>query len=150
MHVVRLLGLLLALASCRPHSPLPPPVDAGAVVTHHRLGAALSGGFFPSAVSGTVKTTGGQLYCYRAENRNASARWLQLWDTPSGAPGSGTLLDSIWIPGSSAVVIDHLFFGPNGADFLPFTTGLTFGFSTTISTYTAATAADHTLFVCTS
>jgi hypothetical protein len=142
MNLARLALVLFALSlttGC--HKPAaqsqPPPAPAP-----HVLGmvpAVYTWSSNVGVVSGTLKTSGGRLYSYRAENRNAAARWLQLWDT-AGSPGTGTLIDAVWIPASGGYVQDAVFY-ENG---LTFSSGITWGFSTTSSTYSAATAADHT------
>jgi hypothetical protein len=99
-------------------------------------------GFYSWIASVTANVGSGErcLYAFRAENRNAVARYLQFWDTADGVAGHGTLIDSIEMWGTSSLIVDTTFLGQG----LRFATGLVFAWSTTQSTYTAATAADHT------
>ncbi len=88
----------------------------------------------------TIKGSPGNLFALRAVNRNAQLRYLQLFNQASGGP-SGSPVDSILIPpGGGEVILGDDFFTASGVHF---GTGLTFGFSTTSGSYTAATATDH-------
>lgn len=89
--------------------------------------------------TGTLKTSAGVIYSFRGENRNAAGRWLQLWDT-AGAAGTGTLIDAIWIAAGAVYQQEAVFYEQG----VHFQTGITWGFSTTATTYTAGTATDHT------
>ena len=123
------------------------PVPAGLIPSSS---AALAPSWSPNlaAVSANaVKSGAGNLRAFIGVNRNTSARYFQIWD--SLTVGSGTLLVQIPVDGSTSPAVTvkgmgHDFFGPQG---IQFSTGLSFGFSTTNTTYIAATAADHDAFI---
>lgn len=88
----------------------------------------------------TIKAGGGQMRSIHAVNRNAAARYLQFFNQASGAPsGTANWLFHIFVPIAGAVTIGETFFREQG---VPFTTGITYGWSTVPNTYTAATAGE--------
>lgn len=90
-----------------------------------------------AALPGNIKSTAGNLFCVSVYNANASARFLQIFNS-SGAP-SGTPLMTYLIPGTGQIVLGSDYFGPGG---FSFSTGITLGVSTAAGTYTAATAGE--------
>ncbi len=86
---------------------------------------------------------GGQVRSLHATNRNAAVRYLQFFNQASGAPsGTTNWLFQITVPLSASVTIGEQLFRDQG---FPFTTGITYGWSTAATTYTAATAGEHDL-----
>lgn len=140
----------LAFACSQPSSC---PDAESSAPAQHRLGWAPPGATAQNyvglaKVSGVVKAgpaTALQLY---AVNRNASARYLQVWDSTSAVDG-GPLTDAglpitdaaptyqYLLPATSAITVPIL---PGGQSF---TTGVSYGVSTVPGFYTPATAADH-------
>lgn len=99
---------------------------------------------FGTAVSHNSKNGAAQLISFVATNINAAVRYLQLFN---GATATGTPLHSWPMPAGSSTAptifsLGKEDFGENGE---PYGTALTWGFSTTLATYTAATASDHTI-----
>lgn len=92
----------------------------------------------------TIKATGGgQIRSIHATNRNAALRYLQFFAQNTGAP-SGTTnwqFQFTVYPGS-ALTLGPEFFRDQG---LGMATGITYGWSTVPTTYTAATAGEHDL-----
>ncbi|HYM97648.1 MAG TPA: hypothetical protein VET26_10115 [Candidatus Sulfotelmatobacter sp.] len=102
-----------------------------------------------AAVSGTAKAASGQLFGLFATNRNAAVRYLMVFDQP-GAPntGSAPVFEFPVSAITSTTAVGTLALGSNF--FAPgwtFSNGITWGFSSTSGTYTAATAADHDLLL---
>ncbi len=92
----------------------------------------------------TVKAAPGRVYEFTATNRNASARYLQLYDQASGAPSGTTNCIGQWVvPAGGAISVG----ADAGARGQPFAAGITYGWSTSGATYTAATASDHDLMM---
>ncbi len=94
----------------------------------------------PAAATATIKSTGGRLRGICVTNRNASARYLLLFDTTSAT----TPIRAAFMlpPGdNTAIAEDHF-----GAAGLNMPTGITFGISTSSSTYSAATSTEHDIF----
>ena len=101
---------------------------------------------YGTAVTHTSKSAAGQLMTVTVSNVNASARWLQFYDSTGST--SGTPVISVPIPAGTAtapssITLDRLL-GANG-DY--FATGITWAISTVQATYSAATAADHNINV---
>lgn len=86
-----------------------------------------------------IKGSGGNVYSVACLNREASVRYLQLWDTTTIA-GTGSLIDEFVLPASNQVRVGTEYFTLSG---LHFNSGLAFGYSTTSGTYTAGTAANQ-------
>lgn len=85
------------------------------------------------AASGSVFS----LYCY---NANAADRFLQLHNLTTAPTGGETPKLSFQVPSGGSIVIGTDFFTAVG---VPFSTGISFAFSTTRNTYTAGSAADQ-------
>lgn len=93
-----------------------------------------------AAVSGVAKASAGNLKSLKAANRNAAARYIQIFNSAAGPTGGATPLDQTLVPAGATVVLGTDFFTDAG---VALGTGIAWGFSTTSGTYTAATAADH-------
>jgi hypothetical protein len=90
-----------------------------------------------AATTANVKTGGAVLYSITAANRNAAARYLQIFNSTSS---TATVLYQWIVPGTSGqIIIGEEFFTPEGW-FL--SAGLTWGVSTTAGSYVAATASE--------
>jgi hypothetical protein len=100
---------------------------------------------FATQTAWCAKTAAGILLAVIATNANAAVRYLQIHNT-AAAPTSGAVpAYSFPIGAGSAsnpgtLTLSKEFFGAGGASFA---TGISFAVSTTLGTYTAATAADH-------
>lgn len=107
----------------------PFPVSLPAPTTSYRAIGSLAG---------NVKSSAGVLWSVACTNLNAATRYLQIFNnasTPSGTP-----LETYPVYGNVGfLVLDSLFFGNSG---LSLSTGITLGFSTTATTYTAGSAGD--------
>lgn len=89
-----------------------------------------------AATTANVKAAAGSLLSFTATNRNAAARYFQIYNTT----GATTPVLYQWlIPAGSMVVIGTDFFTDMG---WPLTTGITWGMSTTAGSYVAATASE--------
>lgn len=102
---------------------------------------------FGSSVTAVAKNTEGRVLALRATNTNAAVRYFQLFNSAS-TPTTGVTAStySFIIPAGTATApatmdLGEEFWGKFGQYF---DQGITYGWSTTASTYTAATAADHT------
>ena len=96
------------------------------------------------AVSGNLRPRACVLFSLAADNANGADRYLQLFNSTS-APTTGDVpLESVRVPTAATIVLDSTYFTQSG---LALSSGLSFAFSTTRDTYTAATAADHCLRV---
>jgi hypothetical protein len=85
-----------------------------------------------SAVSKTVKSGAGRLLSLSVRHADASALYFWIFDNTSA---SGTsLVVPILVPASSHVIVGTDFFTSKG---LAFSTGITYGFSTSGSSYSA-------------
>jgi hypothetical protein len=95
---------------------------------------------FGTAVTGNIKAAQGTIYGCSAVNLNGAVRYLQFFNTTSTTT---PVYYQILIPQSGGQVI----FGSEALSVngLNFSIGITYGFSTTSGTYTAATAAQHTI-----
>jgi hypothetical protein len=92
-----------------------------------------------AAASATVKGSAGTLYGVYARNDNASAT-LYLWLADSLSAGGTLLMAPVKLVAGAQVFIDQTYFTSDGH---VFSTGFTWGFSTTPLTYAAhATVAD--------
>lgn len=77
---------------------------------------------------------------FRCVNKNAAARYLQLFDSTT-VPASGAVPTAVFtVPLTSAISVGSEFFSLQG---LLFKDGLVWAFSTTEATYTAGAAADQ-------
>lgn len=94
---------------------------------------------------GELKASPGNLLAFRVTNSNAAVRYIQFHDTVTDLAGSETPSFEFLIPGGT--VAQPAVFSMNQDDLAGapyFSTGITFAFSTTNDTYTAATGSDHT------
>jgi len=96
---------------------------------------------FGANATANIYARRGRVKSVLAMNRNASARYLQFYDTLAATT---PLLLQVTLPGGGGVVLDDTFFGNLGVGFA---TGITYGFSTTAGSYVAATASEHDLTV---
>ncbi len=90
-----------------------------------------------AATTGTAKSSSGVLYAFTAANRNAAARYFQIFNSTGG---TGTVFYQWLIPATTGQITV-------GADFFTregwwFSTGITWGVSTTAGSYVAATASE--------
>lgn len=89
-----------------------------------------------------IKASAGRLFSLACSNYNTSVRYLQLFDratAPTGAPLKVYPVYPMNTNGPGFLVLDRNFLGTDGA---AFATGICWGFSTTVSTYTAAATTD--------
>jgi len=96
-------------------------------------------------VTATIKGSAGNVFSLAVYNDNVATRYFQLFDAVTG-PSGGESPDvvPIQIPPESQTVIDQGFFTQAG---IRFSTGVSYGISTTRNTFTAATASDHSVGV---
>jgi hypothetical protein len=100
---------------------------------------------FGAAATAVVSARPRRVIGLVAVNRNATARYIQLFDQASGAPVGGTNLKlQFLIPAGGQVAIGSDVLDTAGAYFA---TGVVFGFSTTAGTYVAATAGESDLTI---
>lgn len=132
---------LLALAACNPDSL---SRSAPESAPEHRFGMAPIGSPQTNytglaVVSASVKAGPATLLQAYVVNRNAAARYFQLFDQGDGGlPGSGAVpAYQYLVPAATAVNVPLL---PGGQSM---NNGIIFGVSTAAGSYTAATAADH-------
>lgn len=86
-----------------------------------------------------IKASPGNVYSFVSTNLNTSTRYIQLFDQVT-APTVGTVPLVVYpIFGSNLLIIDNAIWGLAG---LGFSTGITWGFSTTALTYTAGVNSD--------
>lgn len=98
--------------------------------------------FGPAAATANIKTGGARLRAFTVTNRNSSVRYLQFYDSTSATT---TVKFQFVIPATTGQVgLGDNFFVDGG---IGFTTGLTYGFSTTAGSYVAATSTEHDLQV---
>lgn len=97
-----------------------------------------------SAVSGNIKASSGQIFSLSCTNLNASTRYLQLFNTAAAPTAGATPIRSFPVYGNGGfLVIGSDIFGSIDAGIgLFFSTGVSWGFSTTPLTYTAGAATD--------
>ena len=100
---------------------------------------------FGANVSGFAKATPGNVHAVSGFNINAAVRYLQLFEDLDGPAAAQVPKFSFIIPAGSAtapatLILGNDFFTAVG---VYFATGISWGFSTTHATYTAATATDH-------
>jgi hypothetical protein len=106
---------------------------------------SLSTNGFGTVAAWFAKAATGFLLAVNATNQNAAVRYLQVFNSAT-APATGAIpVYAFVLPAGTAaapsiVNLTKEFFGAGGASFAA---GIAFGVSTTLGTYTAATAADH-------
>lgn len=91
-----------------------------------------------AATTANIKASPANLYSVSVTNANATIRYFQVFNNTNGS--TVTLLWSFPIPPSTGLQLGRGFFSEAG---FYLSAGLTFGVSTTINSYVAATAADH-------
>jgi len=87
-----------------------------------------------------VKSSAGNVFSIYCYNANGTARFLQIHNTATTPSGGATPVLSYLVPATGAISIDSASLGAGGT---AFTNGIAFAFSTTSTTYTAATASDQ-------
>lgn len=97
-----------------------------------------------AAASGTLKNSPGTLYACSCTNLNASTRYLQFFNSTTAPSAGATPVRSYPVYGSSGFfVLDTSQWGNIAANQgLFFSTGVSWGFSTTPLTFTAGAAVD--------
>ncbi len=100
----------------------------------------------PAAATATVKAAPGIVRSFIVTNRNAAARYLLLFDATSGTTDASIrasfLIPPLSLGGQIGVGADHL-----GKAGLVMAAGITYGISTSSSTYSAATSTESDLFI---
>jgi hypothetical protein len=92
-----------------------------------------------AAATANAKATSGTLLAITATNRNAAARYLQVFNSTGS---TATVFYQWLVPASSMLILgDDFFVGENGTGWA-FSTGITWGMSTTAGSYVAATAGE--------
>lgn len=100
---------------------------------------------FTATTYQNAKATPGALNAIAVTNTNAAVRYLQIFNT-TGAPSGGTgLFLSLPIPAGTATVPGTVLLGKDMLENTFLSTAVTVAVSTTETTFTAATAGDHTL-----
>lgn len=99
-----------------------------------------------AAVKAAVKARPGHLVNLIAVNRNAAARYLQVFNQTDGLPSGTTNFVKQWFVAPGDQICASVQNGGIPERGLVFSTGITYGWSTSPTTYTEATAADHDLF----
>lgn len=89
-----------------------------------------------AATTANAKATAGNLYSITCTNRNIATRYLQVFNSTGS---TATVLYQWAVPGSSTVIIGEDMFTQEGWFF---STGITWGVSTTAGSYVAATASE--------
>jgi hypothetical protein len=93
-----------------------------------------------TSAGANIKNTTGSLYSLSCLNSNASTRYVQLFNKNTAPVASDIPLESFAVYGNDGqLVLGQDYFTLNGIDF---STGISWGISTTRNLYTAATAAD--------
>lgn len=96
-------------------------------------------------VSGVIKNNSGSILALACTNLNNAIRYIQFFNAIAVPTGGATPFFVYPVYNTSGMVyFDERYFGPDGRYF---NVGITFGFSTTPLTYTAAAAADVILEV---
>lgn len=95
---------------------------------------------FGSAAAKSVKASAGNLGSIHAFNGNATDVFFQLHNL-AAAPAPGAVPFAVFVVANgTAISVGSDWFGATG---LHFSVGIAWGWSTTLGTYTAGTAADH-------
>jgi hypothetical protein len=93
-----------------------------------------------SSAGAAAKGSAGNILGLYACNENSANRYLQLFNLNVAPSGGATPLISYLLFGSGGqIILDSAYFAGAG---LAFSTGIAWGFSSTKTTYTAATASD--------
>lgn len=93
-----------------------------------------------ATVSGVIRAVPASLRSIKAINRNAAIRYLQIFDSISAPDSTNVPIDQFLVQATSMLTIGTDFFTLSG---LTFDIGISWGFSTSAGTYTAATAGEH-------
>jgi hypothetical protein len=104
---------------------------------------------FSTATAGNLKATAGNVFSVVVTNANAAVRYLQLHNKASTPVNPDVPVLSIPIPAGTAAVPSILTLGAETFSMsgVNLATGVSWGISTTLATYTAATNADHVIHV---
>ncbi len=97
-----------------------------------------------TAASGVIKNSPGTLFSIACTNLSANARYIQLFNTTSAPSAGATPFRSypLYSSGGFTVIDAQLWGAIQSSIGLSFSTGISWGFSTTALTYTAGTATD--------
>lgn len=87
-----------------------------------------------------IKASAGVVASLSCFNTTASVRYIQLHNTATTPAGAAVPLLSFLVPANAQIIVGQDFFTNSG---VYFSTGIAFGISSTMDTYTAATATDH-------
>lgn len=87
-------------------------------------------------VTKNIKASAGTVFSFYVFNTTGSTVYFQLWNSATTA-AAGSLIDVWLVPAGSQVQIDEDYFSREGR---AFSTGIAFGISSTLSTYTGASA----------
>jgi hypothetical protein len=90
-----------------------------------------------TAATANIKASTGNVFSISIINTNVATRYFQLFNSTSS---TATVVYCWTIPAGGALIVGNDFFTNAGINF---STGITWGVSTTFLTYTAATAAEH-------
>lgn len=97
-----------------------------------------------ASVTGRVKASPGRVLAVYLVNQNAARRFLQLFEKTT-VPNAGDNPKFCFpIDAGETLSLGADLFGSQG---LTFTPGCSWGISTTMLTFTAATAADHAVYI---
>ena len=105
---------------------------------------------FGSVTNANAKSTSGNLFGFSVTNENAAKRYFQLFNKSTQPSGGDTPIYSFPLPAGSGTVpsittIGENFFGLSGKNF---SSGISWGVSTTNATFTdSATASEHNVHV---
>jgi hypothetical protein len=103
---------------------------------------------FGTATANSVKASNAQLFGFYVTSINASLVYFQLFNKTTAPVNTDVPIYSIPLPAGSATVPSNInlgeaFFGPQGKNF---STGLAWGISSTLATFTdAGTASNYTV-----
>lgn len=97
-----------------------------------------------AVTTANIKSTPGSVLSFRATNANAAVRYIQIHNTTTAPAASAVPLRSWPISAGTATALTEVSITPQYLNSLLYcSNGISFAFSTTYLTYTAATAADH-------
>lgn len=91
-----------------------------------------------------VKAAPGNVLAVYGHNGNAAVRYFQIHNTITVPGGGATPIYSFEVPIGATLKVGNEFFVGSGGYL---STGIAYAWSTTLATYTAATAADHSTLV---
>lgn len=94
-----------------------------------------------SAASSVVKASAGRVYSIVCSNLHAAAaRYIQLHNATAAVTGTEVPTITVFILPQTTLVLGNQFFSDHG---LSFSTGIVFGWSSTSTTFTPATATEQ-------